>query len=222
MINPLSVLVGCPAYDGKVETGFAGGLAACAAAHLFGNIVFLNTCSSVRLARNFLAEGFLRSGYEWLVFIDADICFAVKDFQLLCGYPIIKGQPMDIVNDDATLLKGYPLISCAEYSKKMESGEPAKLGMGFCKIHRSVFEQLQALNNADGSAMLCTYTFQGRFCHDYFVDGPVQGMWFTEDNGFFQLCRLAGIIPRIERRTSLIHMGKREYPYTPAPASTLN
>jgi hypothetical protein len=34
-----------------------------------------------------------------------------------------------------------------------------------------------------------------------------------EDHGFFTLCMLAGIIPRIETRTRLIHIGRKAYPY---------
>jgi hypothetical protein len=103
VINPLSVLIATPSIDGKVETGYTDGLAACASEHLFATIARKDHCSDVRLARNHLAHGFLHSSFAWLVFIDADIVFTVKDFKLLMGYPIIKGQPADIIDDEATL-----------------------------------------------------------------------------------------------------------------------
>lgn len=225
MINPLSVLIAIPAYDGKVETGTCGGVMACAAEHLFGNIVFLDGCAGVDLARNLIVHGFLQSSFEWLVFVDADILFTSKDFKLLMNYPIINGQPPDNFNDDATMgitsnvdkdaiaCGLEPLISCAEYARKLDTAQPARFGLGFCKIHRSVFTKLSELNAVDGSANLDQFMYQGKLVTNYFLSGCFNHTWMGEDTGFFHLVRMAGITPRIEQRTKLIHVGKKQFPY---------
>lgn len=215
MINPLSVLIAIPAYDGKVETGTCGGVMACAAEHLFGNIVFLDGCAGVDLARNLIVHGFLQSSFEWLVFVDADILFTSKDFKLLMGYPLIQGQPEDKFYDDATVFMpgNMPLISCAEYARKLDTAQPARFGLGFCKIHRSVFTKLSELNAGDGSANLDQFMYQGKLVTNYFLSGCFNHTWMGEDTGFFHLVRMAGITPRIEQRTKLIHVGKKQFPY---------
>jgi hypothetical protein len=224
MINPKTVLVATPSHDGKVETGYAGALAACGSAHLFGNMVFLNGCSHVAMARNAIVDGFLRSDYEWLVCIDSDIVFSERDFRLLLDYPL-PDQPAGIEFEgqaaamDAAATRtddGLVLISCAEYSRKIDNGEPARFGLGFCRVHRSVYEALEVLTAGDGSARVHQFMHAGKLVSDFHPSGCMtDGQWLGEDTGFFSLVRLAGITPRIEQRTRLIHWGRKSYDYTP-------
>jgi hypothetical protein len=59
----------------------------------------------------------------------------------------------------------------------------------------------------------------GRVFYDYYPSGPLlsqhvpSGDWKGEDHGFWTLCMLAGLVPRVERRTRLIHIGRKGYPY---------
>lgn len=220
MINPLSVLVATPSIDGKVECSYAGGLASAGAEHLFGNMAFLNSCSHVAHARNQMVAGFLSSQFDQLVFIDADIGFSAQDFKLLMNYPLVKGGepllPPDQIefNAVATLdTHGEALISCAEYSRKTEAHEAVRLGLGFCKIAREVFERIDDLKNDDGSPAIDQYMSNGSLISDYFISGSRQGRWLGEDQGFFILCHMAGIVPRIEQRTNLMHVGRKVYAY---------
>lgn len=219
MINPLSVLICTPAIDGKVECGYAGGLASAGSEHLFGNMAFLTMCSHVAHARNQLVAGFLSSQFDQLVFIDADIGFSAQDFKLLLNYPMQKGAtivPPDQDEFDGAATKdaaGEPLISCAEYSRKTEAREAVRLGLGFCKISREVFERIDALKNDDGSPCVDQYMSNGSLISDYFISGSRQGRWLGEDQGFFILCHMAGIVPRIEQRTNLVHIGRAVFPY---------
>jgi hypothetical protein len=220
MINPLSVLVCTPAMDGKVECGYAGGLAAAGADHLFGSMIFLSSCSHVAHARNQMVASFLGSPYDQLVFIDADIAFSPQDFKLLMNYPLVRGAAMPQLTDqlefdeaatkDAT---GEALISCAEYSKKTEAHEAVRLGLGFCKISREVFTRLDALKADDGAPVIDQYMGYGSLISDYFISGSRNGRWLGEDQGFFILCHMAGIVPRIEQRTNLMHVGRKVYQY---------
>jgi hypothetical protein len=172
------------------------------------------------------------------------------------------GRPLDEKTGAAA-----DVLVCAEYSYKDDTLRPCRFGMGFVRIHRSVFETLQELRHdggptvevqrhaleelsrqnarddrsnvedraADltraieqllggiedkaGTPRLWQATHQGRLYHDYFPSGGMISQfiptaeWRGEDHGFFTLCHLAGIIPRIETRTRLLHIGRKAYPY---------
>lgn len=255
MIDPLSVYVAIPALDGRQDCLNGGGLAACAAAHLFGTHRYQLLCSDIRRARNLQAARFLEAeSFDWLFFLDSDIGFSEADFRTLMDYPKYHNAPyLPERNPEGTTLTddGHALIVCAEYSKKTELLEPARFGLGFCRIHRSVFQrlldarddgiadiprsaleetlrsqrelpdyeelirQLQSLlARRDPAPRIGSFIDGGQVYHDFFPNGPgMDGHWFGEDTGFFHLCRLCGITPRIERRTSLLHVGRKVYPY---------
>lgn len=165
---------------------------------------------------------------------------------------------------DTKMVGAADLLVCAQYSYKNDSLEPIQLGMGFVRIHKSVFKILEALkhdggpmvevrrdlyetlkrerdeyrelNDHDygrsdvealldsaedkaGQARLWQTSHKGRLYTDFFPSGPILSQfvptaeWKGEDHGFFTLCMLAGIIPRVETRTRLIHLGRKGYPY---------
>ncbi len=154
------------------------------------------------------------------------------------------------------------LVNC-EYAYKREPFEPVHFGLGFYRVHRSVFSMLQQLKHLDngrievdrtdterllaavedigvlsevelkalvrkikasvtsqaGAPRLWQCMYRGRLYYDYYPSGPIvdlhvpNGQWMGEDHGFWTLCRLAGLIPRIETRTRLLHLGRKAYPY---------
>jgi hypothetical protein len=224
MIDPLKVLVSTPTHDGNVCAGYAGGLMSVAAAHMLGNVQFIASVSHVGLARDLLVHKFLSTNFEWLVFIDADTGFSSRDFAILMDYPERnhanardnkrhrENNPEGTTETD----DGHALIVCAEYSRKVDTLDPATFGLGFCRIHRSVFEKLAASVEEDGKPRLGQFFHRGEMYTEYFPSGPAfDGIWLGEDGGFFHLCRLTGITPRIERRTALVHYGLKAYPYSP-------
>lgn len=222
MIDPLSVLVLTPTHSGAVEMGYAAGLASCAAVHLFGNFSQISN-TPISLARNTLInQHFLPRGFEWAVFIDADICFSAQDFKLLMDYPAHPPSslsPYEIreENPEGTSVndKGQAILVCGEYARKVDTRDPVRFGLGFTRIHRSVFQRLIDSTEDDGTPRIGQFYHQsGELFWHFFPEGPGgDGQWFGEDTGFFHLCRLAGITPRIEQRTQLIHIGKKAYPY---------
>jgi hypothetical protein len=110
--------------------------------------------------------------------------------------------------------RGDALIACAEYSRKVDTLDPAQFGLGFCRIHRSVFKMMDDAVNDEGVPRIGSFIWKGEVYQHYFPNGPgFDGIWFGEDTGFFHLCRLIGVTPRIERRTRLIHIGRKAYPY---------
>lgn len=75
------------------------------------------------------------------------------------------------------------------------------------------------LPDPGGGPRLWQGAYKGRIVTDYFPTGPMlsqfvpTAQWKGEDHGFFTLCHMAGIIPRIETRTRLTHIGRKGYPY---------
>lgn len=290
MLDPRTVMIAIPCYDGKVMSETSGALQSCAG--LFGAVSFPTECSHVSLVRNIIAGQFLSSQFEWLVCIDADIAFSRRDFELLLepcdlgqeyvdpqstepgNLPprpsrVVLAQSTSLQTPDSKAVAAADMLVCAEYVYKNDDLRPVTFGMGFVRIHRSVFETLQQLRHDGGSTVevsreavgrypnillasqpnlaeavdgfyrlakwskelldsiqdtagqsrLWQCSHKGRLYHDYFPTGAMISQyvptaeWRGEDHGFFTLCHLAGIIPRIETRTRLMHIGRKGYPY---------
>lgn len=238
LIHPASVMIAIPCHDGKMMAETAGSLMSVAG--LFGAFSAPTECSHPSLVRNIIADNFLRSNFEWLICIDSDIAFARQDYELLLQptnpdvaystepQPDTEPLPtrMDVQalipqEDMSIKLADVPadVLVCAEYSYKNEDLKPVRFGAGFMRIHRSVFRTLEQLTHEDGTPRLWQVRRDGRLFYDYYPSGPLiaqnvpTGDWKGEDLGFFTLCHLAGIIPRIETRTRLVHIGRKAYPY---------
>jgi hypothetical protein len=75
------------------------------------------------------------------------------------------------------------------------------------------------MSSQAGTPRLWQCTFQGRTFFDYYPSGPLVNMlvptgdWKGEDHGFWTLCMLAGLVPRIETRTRVLHIGRKSYAY---------
>lgn len=207
-IDPRSILVAIPTHDGKIWADCAGGIGHCIAGQRFGNFYFHVQGSCIPHIRNQIAGIFLRSKFEWLMCIDSDVGFTVKDWDFLW--------------------EGEELIATAEYPKKDGSNLPVTFGMGFVRIHRSVFETLNRLILTEDGAKVCppdavidslhcavgTYYEKGNIDRDYFrVGATSDSRYMQEDFGFWSLVHLAGIKPKIEKRTKLKHWGSRCYEY---------
>lgn len=234
IIDPRTVVVMIPCYSGKIPAKTTGSLIQCGPQG-FAAISIKEGVSHVALARNIIAESFLRSDFEWLVSLDDDIVFTPKDFSLLMEPSpevdaVAQGSvpPTKIMCtqfetdfDKVGLRLDSPAdaLVCAEYSYKDDSLSPVRLGLGFTRIHRSVFEKIQNLKREDGESRAWQFIHGGKMLTDFYPSGPFVsqmvpgGEWKGEDHGFFTLCALAGIIPRIETRTRLFHVGTKEYPY---------
>lgn len=233
MFDQRSVMVAVPCYGGRVVCELAGSLIH--ASRFFGAVSFIPGVSHVALARNLIAEGFLRSPFEWLVSIDDDIGFHPNDFGLLmdaCDADYDKrceanSEPLPTRitcaqhNGDpqSAYVAAADALVTAEYAYKVEPFTPCRQGLGFTRIHRSVFEAIQNLKHEDGSARTWQFTHQGRLLTDFYPCGALLAQivpnapWTGEDHGFFLLAKLAGIVPRIETRTQLYHFGIKAYPY---------
>jgi len=193
MIDREKIIVIVPTLDGRpcIETMVS----------LVHTEPFYHTCislagiSNISLARNKIAHRFLAlSQYEWLMMVDSDMVFSVDDWHLLW--------------------EGDEDIVTAEYSKKILGEPPAQFGLGFTRVHRSVFEKIDALNTENGVEFAQRFYLEGEMYVNYFPNmASSESRWVSEDHGFFVLASLSDVRPRVEKRTKLRHVGKLEYGY---------
>lgn len=142
------ICIGMPIYDGKV---FADCVTSIVSNCLYliprGHTVALNTltgCCYLDRARNEVVDKFLKSDYEWLIFVDADLAFeqraidklmSIKKDLVFAAYPM-KGQQRWTIRpvgdkDGMVTIKTDGTMLC----------EIAPTGL--MKIHRRVFENMQ-------------------------------------------------------------------------------
>jgi hypothetical protein len=206
VIDPATVFVGRPIYHGTVP-GHERGMHEVIEDREIGAQYDHCGESSVSTARDYVAHYFLtRTTCEWLVWIDADICFTRHDWRLLMEQ------------------QGDELAVCAEYLKKNQdlSIEVANFGLGFARVHRSVYEALDRLDREDGEPRLLRYRSgivrEGERTIEEFTEyHPIgvlpDGSRRNEDHGFWLLVNLAGIKIRKETRTKLGHTGPFTWVY---------
>jgi hypothetical protein len=195
--EPQKILLAIPCMDYKQYTLNVMGMVSVLAAS--GGLVqpyWLNGNSDIRAARNEIAHYFInRTDCDTLFFLDSDITFTLRDY--------------------AWMMEGEEDIVIAPYARKSLGAPPVKVGMGFCRIARRVFERLNDWQDTDGSECLRRYYKDGEIATDFFVNGAtVDSQWLGEDSGFWHLCRLAtDISVRFETRTELGHCGMFVYGY---------
>jgi len=201
MIDPMSVFVGRPIYH-SCSPGHDKGMLEIIETPGIGGMYDHVGNSSISTARDIVVHHFLtRTRFEWFVWIDSDIAFSRRDWAYL-------------MEDQAG-----ELAVCTEYLRKTQdlSLQVANFGLGFARIHRSVFERLEELNRDDGEPRLLKYrgqiiSPQGERLFEEMVEyHPIgihpDGSRRNEDHGFWLMVRLAGIPIRIETRTKLGHSG---------------
>ena len=200
MIDPATVFVGRPIYHSTVPGHNRGMLEIIEDREVGAQYDHVGE-SSVSTARDYVVHYFLtRTQCQWLVWIDSDIVFSRQDWRYLLEQ------------------EGQELAVCAEYLKKNQdlSLEVANFGLGFARVHRSVYEQLDALNREDGEPRLQRYRAgvtlgENRDIEEFVEYHPIgvlpDGSRRNEDHGFWLLVRLAGIPIRKETRTKLGHTG---------------
>jgi hypothetical protein len=151
--------------------------------------------SDISLARNEIVHVFLQTGMQWLMWVDSDIVFQVDDWNLLW--------------------EGDEDIVTAEYARKIPGLKPAAYGLGFTRVHRSVFVAIEDLHNEDTVTETAQRYYMGGAMKVNFHPCGASGdnRWLGEDRGFFTLAAMAGCTHRLETRTRLKHVGHIEFGY---------
>lgn len=188
-----------PTGDCRVDIGCMAGLLA--TVPQWSGFFNLPGCSHVNLARIKLINGFLQSPFEWCVMIDSDIGFTAQDFEWLMQLDTLYGTaPPGEVKPKLDYFAANGV-----YALKDESGEVVHQGLGFARVHRSVFEVL-------AKTLCMSSEHRGMRVVDFFPSGSLgMGNWMGEDAVFWLLCAEIGVRPRIEKRVRLQHAGRAVY-----------
>jgi hypothetical protein len=206
MIDPASIFVGRPIYHTCSPQHNRGMLELVEDRGIGGQYDHVGE-SSVSTARDTVVHYFRsRTDLEWFVWVDSDIGFSRQDWAYL------------MENQDGEL------AVCAEYLKKTQdlSLQVANFGLGFARIHRSVFDQLELLTRDDGEPRLLRYRGRLYINGEWHIEEMTEfhpvgvhpdGSRRNEDHGFWLMVMLAKIKTRIETRTKLGHTGDYTWYY---------
>ena len=193
--DPSRILVAIPSLDRRIDMGTINGLFQCA--HLFAGPPHLyGGNSDIALTRNEIAHRFVeeRTDCDWFMEIDSDIEFTLSDWLILW--------------------EGNEDIVTSAYAKKKIGEPPSQLGLGFTRVHRSVFERMRDLRNDDGTETVPVFYHKGKVMRAYYTTGPSpDSRWVGEDNSFYFRAGLIDASYRIETRTRLNHIGPFPYGY---------
>lgn len=138
------VFVATPMYGGQCHGSYTKAVAdlmtLCTRYGIDARLFFIFNESLITRARNYLADEFLRSEFDYLLFIDSDIHFDAQDVLVMMHYAIN--------NDDMEIV-------CGPYPKKTISWEKIKAAVdkGFADKDPNVLEEFvgdYVFNPADG------------------------------------------------------------------------
>lgn len=196
---PLSLYIGIPAYGG-IDTAFVQSLCVTLLVLREAGIRFememLNGCSRITRARNDLANRFMASDYDALMFLDADLKFNAEDFVRMSQRPEpLIGGAYRTKDANRLCYVCNPILPVT-----FENGlvECHSVATGFMRIKREVFETLKphCQTYADQTA--------------YFTEGVKDGIDWGEDYSFCRDYRERGgkawLYP-----CEISHCGRYEY-----------
>lgn len=175
-----------PLMDGRIEWATVEGLMS--TANRYAAVLPCPYCSEISYARNRLFNGFINSPFEWAILLDSDIGFTPTDLNYL--------------------LEGTDYAVNGAYPKKDETGSLVTEGLGFARVHRSVLEALIKIPE------LClSYVRQNERQYAFCWTGPagINEVYLGEDQAFWFMLSQVGVLPRIETRVRLKHIGKMAY-----------
>lgn len=210
----MNIHVAIPVYDGKVPVEVARSLLnEKAAAHLLGDdliVEFLPGCSHPGMGRNQLAQAFMDSNYDRLIFLDSDISWEPGQLLKLARWPVEfvggcyrykkgeEGYPIGWLPDPE--LKGL-------YSNALGLIEVASLPGGFMSLARSVFEKIRAANPDR------QFEHMGKEMFCYFEMPYTLGRLWGEDGFFCKTWRELGEKIYLDPTIELTHWDFSPVPY---------
>ena len=151
--------------------------------------------------RNIAAAAFLESDFEYLLFIDGDMIFDKRHLDLLSEHD-------DDILGGIYCAKTDALNLCIQElpGAKKELGlmEVHRIGTGFLRIHRSVFEKLKSTSDF--------FQHGGFDCWSFFWPKIENKKLVGEDFAFCDRARAAGFKIMADTRIQLHHEGIAIYP----------
>ena len=227
----MDILIATPAFGGMVHADFALSLARSVGELTLRRIPHTVLCigqeSLINRARNHFARHLLQSGSDRLLFIDADLSWSPEQLltilesdQLVVGgtYPL-KSLPIrynfnPLATDAAYFEDNDRSAASLErwgMTHANTRGEAAvqHVPTGFLMIRRTVFERLTSI--AEPYQSLDPNTGKTMDYHNFFPVRVREGVLQSEDWGFCDLCREAGIPVMLNYKVRLPHIGTFTY-----------
>jgi len=204
----LKVFVAVPCYDGTVGVETVRSLFDEQAVGMGAGVevatAFLPGCSLISVARNELAQQFMDSDSDVMVFVDSDVSWDAGDLIRLAT------RPVDLVGGAYRLKKSeeaYPVAWLDRAELWAENGllEVKHIPTGFMAIKRPVFEAFQKKYPER------KYTNQGRKAFCYFHCPYEDGILWGEDSRFCHEWREMGGKVWLDPELSLLHTGGQQY-----------
>lgn len=195
-------MVGIPVYDGKLQVETVTKLLdeKIIAKELGHDIQvrFLSNCSHAAMGRNQLAQDFMNSDCQRLIFLDADVTFDGGDLVKMALYPFdFVGGAYRYKMEPEQYPVGWqdkPL-----WSNKYGLLEVDSLAGGFLSLSRKVFEDLKAAHPER------SYEHFGKSAHCWFQMLFTDGHLYGEDSYFCKEWRDLGGKVWLNPELNLIH-----------------
>jgi hypothetical protein len=207
----LGVFIGIPTYDGKIHWKTMGGLVQvarfCGEKRLSFAVDVIPGDAFIGKARDTIAQRFLESGLDDLIFIDADVGFDLAGFSSLMTAPsdaaIVMG--MYRVKDDRLRFPGLmyePIQRHPETNRliKMQNGPG-----GFMRVKRHVFEKMMEEYPED------YYMCDGKRMYSFFPCGPLDHQFKGEDIMFCERAIACGFDVWGVQDVALDHTGPKTF-----------
>lgn len=204
-----SLFVGIPTYDGKIEYKTVRGLvqltAFCAAKGIRFGIDVVPGDAFISKARNTIVTRFMNSGFDELLFIDADVGFDLDSCKLLLQSDADIVSGLYRVKEDRVKFPSLLHEPIERHPKDPRLVKMQYVAAGFMRIRRKVFETMEALWPEEFYEALDMKIF------DHFPAGRV-GQHFTgEDINFCQRALKAGFDIWAVQGVKLVHTGAKGF-----------
>lgn len=203
----MKIFVAIPAYDRKISVETARALlneqAAAALSGIELTAHFLPGCSLITMARNQLADDFIASDADRLVFIDADLSWEPGSILRLCSsdVPCVGGAYRFKQAEESYPINWAPQELTDEKRRFAEIGLMVVDGLpgGFMALTR---EALQQFRDVHGNR---TYVHFERAAYAYFTAPFRDGRLMGEDNAFCADLQAAGVPILLDPSLILTH-----------------
>lgn len=212
----MSLYVGIPTYDGKLHGATVGGIAQlgliCGKNGIGLAIDIIPHDAFIGRARALIAKRFMESGFNDLLYVDADIGFDAEAAAIVCQSPaeIVMGlYRMKEDGPNETQKVKFPALLSDPLERNPE--DPSLIGIeygpaGFMRVRRTVFEKMQEKWPDDWFE-----DANGRL-YDYFPAGRQGNAFWGEDIAFCMRAKECGFKLWAAQGIELHHYGEKKWP----------
>lgn len=201
-------MLGTPAYDGRVEVGYAHSLvqsiSACAARGIALHPVWWPGEALVQHARNMLVQLAIASKVDSLLFVDSDQEWEPQHVLLLLQHPVdVVGAPVRKRTDaeEAYNIRSRTLPVPRDSSTPLFIVDG--IGTGFLKLSRRAL--LAVWESAE------PYVNNGQACRMVFDVRVVDGRLMGEDVYLCEQLRALGFKIHVEATANVTHVGSKKF-----------